>query len=124
MRVLPSLLEYRAANHRLPPALTFSLAALLAFYRGTEIRDGALVGARSNGPYPVKDDAPILQAFADQWHTYAQNRDPSALCRAILARTDFWGQDLSALPDLLEGVIAQLSRILQVGVRQTISTFA
>ena len=34
VRVLPSLLEYRAANHRLPSALTFSLAALLAFYRG------------------------------------------------------------------------------------------
>ncbi|OGB91800.1 MAG: hypothetical protein A2Z31_08070 [candidate division NC10 bacterium RBG_16_65_8] len=124
VRVLPSLLEYRAASHRLPPALTFSLAALLAFYRGTEIRDGALVGARADGPYAVKDDAPVLEAFADQWRAYAHHPDAGRVCRAILARTDFWGQDLSALPDLLEDVVSQLSRILQVGVRQAISTIA
>ena len=120
VRVLPSLLESRAANHRLPPALTFSLAALLAFYRGTEIRDGTLLGARANGPYAVKDDAPVLEAFADQWRAYARDPDPMALCRAILVRTDFWGEDLAALPDLVESVSAHLSRILQVGVREAI----
>jgi tagaturonate reductase len=121
VRVLPSLLEYRAANRRVPSALTFSLAALLAFYRGTEIRDGALMGRREGGPYPVKDDAPVLEAFADQWRRYEHHRDALALCRAILARTDFWGEDLSALPDLTEGVGACLSRILQSGVRQAVS---
>jgi len=120
VRVLPSLLEYRAANQRLPPALTFSLAALLAFYRGTEIRDGALVGARSNGPYAVKDDAPVLEAFAAQWRAFSQHRDPGALCRAVLARADFWGEDLSSLPDLVEAIGAHLSRILQLGVREAI----
>jgi tagaturonate reductase len=122
VRVLPSLLEYHAANRRLPSALTFSLAALLAFYRGTEIRDGALMGRREGGPYTVKDDAPVLEAFADQWRRYEHHRDALALCRALLARSDFWGEDLSALPDLTEGVGACLSRILQSGVRQAVST--
>ena len=117
VRVLPSLLEYRTACGRVPPALTFSLAALLAFYRGTEIRDGALVGARGNGPYAVKDDAPVLDAFADQWRAFAQQGDVAVLCRAILARTDFWGEDLAALPDLLEAVSLHLTRIIQGGVR-------
>lgn len=121
VRVLPSLLEYRAANQRLPPALTFSLAALLAFYRGTEVRDGALLGARTDGPYAVKDDAPVLEAFVDRWRAFAQHRDVTALCRAILARTDFWGEDLAALPDLVEGVSADLSQILHVGVRQAVN---
>ena len=116
VRVLPSLLEYRAANRRLPSALTFSLAALLAFYRGTEIRDGALMGRREGGPYPVKDDAPVLEAFTDQWRRYEHHRDALALCRALLARSDFWGEDLSALPDLTESVSTQLSRIVQIGV--------
>ena len=120
VRVLPSLLEFRTARRRIPPALTFSLAALLAFYRGTQIRDGALVGARANEPYAVKDDAPVLETFADQWRTYARDPDTIALCRAILARTDFWGEDLAASPDLVDGVSAHLSRILQVGVRQAI----
>lgn len=122
VRVLPSLLEYRTANHRPPPALTFSLAALLAFYRGTEIRDGALVGARAHGPYPAKDDAFVLQALAEQWRAYAERPDARTLCRAILARTDFWGEDLSSLPDLVEAVGAHLSRIVRIGVRQAVET--
>jgi tagaturonate reductase len=120
VRVLPSLLEYRTAYRRVPTALTFSLAALLAFYRGTEIRDGALVATRESGPYFVKDDAPVLKAFADQWRAFAQHGDVPALCRALLARPDFWGEDLAALRDLLEGVSLHLSRILQVGVRDAI----
>ena len=35
VRVLPSLLGSLQQNRRLPPALTFSLAALIHFYRGT-----------------------------------------------------------------------------------------
>jgi tagaturonate reductase len=120
VRVLPSLLEYRAKFHRLPPALSFSLAALLAFYRGTEIRDGGLTGTRPSGSYAVKDDMPVLEAFRGQWRAFEQHRDVEAVCRALLARTDFWGEDLSALPDLLEGVRSQLSSILQVGVRTSI----
>lgn len=121
VRVLPSLLEYRTAHRRIPPALTFSLAALLAFYRGTEIQDGALTGRRSSGPYAIKDDAPVLESFRDEWRAFEVHRSIEALCRKLLARTDFWGEDLSALPDLLEGVSAHLSRILQIGVRQTVS---
>ncbi len=120
VRVLPSLLEYRAKFHRLPPALTFSLAALLAFYRGTEIQDGALTGARPSGSYTIKDDPPVLETFREQWRAFERQRDVKALCRALLARPDFWGDDLSALPDLLESVTSQLSSILRVGVRASI----
>jgi tagaturonate reductase len=124
VRVLPSLLEYRAAHRRLPPALTFSLAALLAFYRGTEIVDGALVGARLGGPYAVQDDAPVLEAFREQWRAFERHRDPRRLCRSVLARPDLWGEDLSALPDLVEGVGAHLARILDSGVRRAIGDLA
>jgi tagaturonate reductase len=124
VRVLPSLLEYRASTHRLPPILTFSLAALLAFYRGTDIHDGALMGRRPNGPYTVKDDAPVLEAFRDQWRAFEQHRDVPALCRAILGRTDFWGEDLSSLADLVGGVATELSRILDVGVREAVSALS
>ncbi|MBP2671871.1 MAG: hypothetical protein H6Q85_1937, partial [candidate division NC10 bacterium] len=41
-----------------------------------------------------------------------------------LARTDFWGEDLAALPDLLEGVSSHLGRILKGGVRQALSALA
>lgn len=117
VRVLPSLLESRALHRRLPPALTFSLAALLAFYRGTEIVDGALVGTRPGGPYAIKDDLPVLETFREQWHAYDAHRDPRALVRTLLARPDFWGEDLSALSDLADAVGMHLARILDGGVR-------
>ncbi len=120
VRVLPSLLDYMTAYRRLPPALTFSLAALLAFYRGTEIRDGALWGSRTGSPYPVRDDAPVLAAFAEQWSAYEERRDLGVLVRALLGRVDFWGEDLCAMPDLIEGVTGHLSRILSGGVREAL----
>ncbi len=121
VRVLPSLLDYRLRFRRLPPALTFSLAALLAFYRGTEIRDGALWGSRAGDCYAVRDDAPVLAAFAEQWRVYADRQDLGALVRALLARVDFWGEDLSAIPGLAEGVTPHLSRILTQGVRDALA---
>jgi mannitol-1-phosphate/altronate dehydrogenase len=63
-----------------------------------------------------------LEAFADQWRRYGHHRDALALCRALLARSDFWGEDLSALPDLTEGVGTQLSRIVQTGVHAAVAT--
>ena len=39
-RVLPTLLEYYEENKKLPKCMTFSLAALIAFYRTDEANDG------------------------------------------------------------------------------------
>ncbi len=77
VRVLPSLLEHRARFGQPPRALSFSLAALLAFYRGTEVRGGALQGRRDGQPYPAQDDLPVLSAFAEAWSAYQAHRDSS-----------------------------------------------
>ena len=124
VRVLPSLLEYRARMGRLPAALTFSLAALLAFYRGTEIRDGTLIGARPAGPYPIRDDLPVLQAFAACWQAYGGARDLARLCAEILGQTALWGEDLTAVPGLRAAVESNLSSILAAGVRGALGTVA
>ena len=39
-RVLPTILEYKEAKGAYPQGLTFSLAALIAFYRTDEANDG------------------------------------------------------------------------------------
>lgn len=46
---MPSFLGYIEKEGKLPEHLTFSLAALMAFYTGTEIRDKALIGHRGSG---------------------------------------------------------------------------
>jgi len=120
VRVLPSLLEFRENRGGLPPVLSFSLAALQAYYRGARIVDGALQGSRSGAAYPIRDDGEVLIAFADAWTAFQQHRDVQTLTRALLGRPDLWGEDLSARPDLVVRVAHDLSRILEQGIRAAI----
>lgn len=73
-RVLPTILEYREQRGCLPKALTFSLAALIAFYRTDEANDNADIMAYMK----------------------------TAAVRDILARQDYWGQDLTFMADEVE----------------------
>ena len=112
VRVLPSLLAYRERRGVVPPTLTFSLAALLAFYRGEAQPDGMLQGMRDGCRYPIKDDPAVLQAFIAAW----SRNSPAEVCHGILTRTDWWGQDLSAVPGLAEAVTVHLQRIVREGM--------
>lgn len=73
-RVLPTILEYYEANKALPKCLTFSLAALIAFYRTDEVNDGEEIMAF------MKD----------------------AKVEDILKKENYWGQDLSFMKDEVE----------------------
>ena len=122
-RVLPSLEAGLAARGTPPPCLAFSLAALLAFYRGTEIRDGALIGHRLTGEtYPIKDNPEVLEFFRALWTRAADAPDAAGLvARAALAHAPLWaGRDLAALPGLAELVAKDLADILRDGVRPTL----
>ena len=60
-RILPTFKDSVAATGKLPKWLTYSLAALLAFYRSTEEGDGCLIGSRAAGnTYEIHDDAEKL----------------------------------------------------------------
>ncbi|HET8656066.1 MAG TPA: tagaturonate reductase [Longimicrobiaceae bacterium] len=115
-RVLPSVEEYLKRRGEPPRRLSFSLAALIAFYRGTEIRDGALVGHRGSQEYPIRDDAPVLEFFRGVWSDYDRSEDAGRVATAVLARASLWGQDLTALPGgFAELVAADLRKILDSG---------
>lgn len=43
--------------------MSFSLAALMAFYTGSEIRDGVLIGHRGQQEYNIMDDADVFGIF-------------------------------------------------------------
>lgn len=113
VRVLPTL---RASIKKFggpPPVLTFSLAALLAFYRGTDIREGALIGNRSGHPYSVRDDARALESFCAIW---AETSDPHTIVRRALGLSDVWGENLNAVPGFGATVEGHLRSILSHGV--------
>ena len=113
--MLPSLLDYRAAVGKLPKVLTFSLAALLAFYRGTEGADGKWAGQRDKGAYPISDDADKIKFINECYKELDADGDYAKFVRSILARTDFWGQDLNAVPGLPDAVAADLAAIRNNG---------
>lgn len=71
VRVLPSVMAYYEEKKVLPAALTFSLAALIAFYR-TEF---------------ANDDAEIMKFMKD------------ADVDAILSKTEYWDADLSFMSE-------------------------
>ncbi|MCS7033252.1 MAG: tagaturonate reductase [Phycisphaerae bacterium] len=113
-RVLPSIREYSARFGKVPARLAFSFAALIAFYRGTEMRDGALLGRREDETYPIVDDAEVLQIFRSLW---ASTADAQAISERVLAQQRFWGEDTNGIAGLTSAVADHLGAILQVGPR-------
>ena len=108
-RVLPSVLEYIKRENALPKRLLFSLAALIAFYRGD--RNGVNI--------PIKDDQSVLDFFAAQWVTF----DVKDIAKATLQNVDFWGQDLTQFNGLLEEVTTSLNAITKHGMKDALNDF-
>lgn len=120
-RVLPSLLDFLKANGRLPPALTFSLAGLIHFYRGQRSDSTELRGRRGDSQYPIRDDPAVLDFFEKAWAAHGAGGGTCDLAAAVLANRSFWDADLSALPGLTETVAAGLDAILAHGARDAVS---
>lgn len=75
VRVLPTILEYKEQNGTYPKALTFSMAALIAFYRTDKANDGA----------------EIMEFMKN------------ASVEEILKREDYWHADLTEMIPMVEG---------------------
>jgi tagaturonate reductase len=104
-RVLPSLLEYLNRKEKLPEILTFSLASLIAFYKGKEIKGNYLSGERNGVEYKICDDMPILEAFCKCWKNFDGTKAGSdAVAQNILSRADWWGSELNEIKGLTNQV--------------------
>jgi tagaturonate reductase len=120
VRVMPSLLDRLAQTGSLPTALTFSLAALIRFYRGERNAEGEMVGGREGNEYTINDNADVLDFFAQVWKAYAADQDCGALVKAVLGNESFWAQDLTAIDGMAAQVTANLEAILASGMKPAI----
>ncbi|OVZ83089.1 tagaturonate reductase [Yersinia kristensenii] len=113
-RILPQLLAYQQQQGKLPPRLTFALAALIAFYRGE--RDGQT--------YPLQDDAHWLERYSTLWNG-VKNGDIALaeLVNGVLSDATHWGQDLTAVPQLANQVTEQLQTIIDSGMRVAVAAY-
>ncbi len=96
-RCLPTLLDFHRATGRFPKHLTYSLAALIEFYR--------------QGKH-ARDEAHVLQFFRE-------HRDSPTLVADTLANTSFWGRDLTKIPGLLQAV--QIPVLLRLNHRDNVA---
>ncbi|MBQ7733601.1 MAG: tagaturonate reductase [Synergistaceae bacterium] len=107
-RNMPSLLEYVAEKKALPPCLTMSLAAYIAFYSSDiqELNEKGLVCKREKNAYTISDDRWALEFF------FAHKDDsPEQLVHAVLTNKDMWGQDLTEIAGLESEVVKDLKKI-------------
>ncbi|WP_343706709.1 tagaturonate reductase [Flavobacterium sp.] len=109
VRVLPSLLGYYNANKKLPVNLTFSLASLIRFYKGTW-----------NGQsLPVKDGEDITTFFNGLW----KSDDYEKIARLTLQNKGFWDQDLTEIPGLTKAITIALEEIDSNGIEAGFAKF-
>jgi len=107
---MPSLLEYTEKFGKLPNLLSFSLAALLRFYKGEE-RDGEFYG-KGEKEYLIRDDKDVCRYFANlPWE------DISLTVKTALANTDMWGRDLNEVEGLCDKVVEYITKIDEIGAK-------
>jgi len=110
VRVLPSLLGYYTATKKLPTSLTFSLACLIQFYKGTW----------NNEALPVKDTPELVEAFKKAWEL----GNLESVVAAVLANTDFWDEDLNKVDGLSQALVHALNEIEANGIQQGFLNFS
>jgi tagaturonate reductase len=123
-RVLPSLTGYIAKTGKLPPVLTFSLAALIAFYQGGNLQGRELTGSRNGAAYPIQDDEAVLKGFASLYAEAADETETAKaerIAHAALGAAEWWGEDLTCYAGLENAVAAFLAAIWRQGIKSVIA---
>lgn len=115
-RCKPSLTGYIEKKGSLPKHLTFSIAALMAFYSATEFaEDGTLIGHRGDGTYSINDSKDVLEFFA------ANSTKPTKeFVDAYLSNENFHGEDMTKYEGLSDAVAGYLDDIKNNGMRAAI----
>ncbi|MCL2404020.1 MAG: tagaturonate reductase [Defluviitaleaceae bacterium] len=104
-RVLPTIYDYYKKKDRLPDVLTFSFAALIAFYKTNE----------------ANDSPEVLEFFNAQWQqATSETCDFSAIVSATCAHAAFWDTDLNKLPGFAHKAAGYLQSIQTVGVAESL----
>lgn len=110
-RNLPSLINFTQTHQMLPQKLVFSLAAMIAYFKG-----------EANGEqYKVQDDKWILDFYKEAWAA-CDGRPISIylLCEKVLALDKVWKQNLNEIPNLTITVSHYLFLIQQVGMKRAV----
>lgn len=112
-RNLPTLLNYFKTHNKLPQKLVFSLAAMIAYFKGES--DGKI--------FQIQDDQWILDFYKKAWEE-CDGRPVSIhlLVEKVLKLDKIWKQDLNEVPNLTISVSHYLFLIEQVGMKRAVKS--
>lgn len=115
-RILPTFRDNYKKHGEIPRLLTFSFAALMAFYSTTcEMDSGILKGDRNGERYDIKDDAAALKFVADH-----KGSSDEEFVKAFASHTEFWGEDLTQYTGFASAVVSYLGDIHAKGMKAVI----
>jgi tagaturonate reductase len=110
-RNLPTLVSFYESHGMLPQKLVFSLAAMIAYFKGES--DGVT--------YKVQDDQWIVDFYKKAW-AECDGRPISInkLVEKVLKLDKVWKRDLNEIPNLTISVTCYLFLIEQVGMKKAV----
>ena len=108
-RDLPGLKTYLERKGELPQGLVFGLAAICTYYKG---------GMRGADEIVPNDDPKIMNNLKALWAT----GDVKAVAKGVLADEFIWGEDLNAIPGLLDLLAADIALIQEIGMKEAVKT--
>lgn len=117
-RILPTFRDNYQMVHKPPKYLTFSFAALMAFYTSDRIENGVLIGERNGEPYAIHDDAKVLKFFLDN----SKSKPVREFVNGFASNLDFWGEDLTKYDGFAELVTDYLESIRKNGMTAAVET--
>lgn len=110
-RVLPSILEYKNSTGKLPARLTFSLAALISFYKGE----------RAGEKITLSDDKDVLEFISNIWEdNKGSKEDLLKVVKEVLALKKVWKLDLNDIDGLTDMVFEHLNKIESLGMKKAL----
>lgn len=112
-RNMPTFLDYAEEKQSLPPCLTTSFAAYVAFFSCSiqRLEEKGLVCRRPKGnEYTVSDDRWVLEFYFAH-----RNDSPEELVHAVMSNTEMWGRDLTEVPGFEKEAVRILKLIREEG---------
>ncbi|CAM3439031.1 tagaturonate reductase [Parendozoicomonas haliclonae] len=101
-RLLPQMIGYSDKFGQLPKRIVFSMAALMALYRG-EFKDMT---------FPLNDDGYILEFFEANKGLYESEQGLEELAQKFLGMSHHWDRDLNEIPELTSTLAQYLNLII------------
>lgn len=104
-RCLDTVLDYVKINNRCPAILTFSMAALIAFY----------THKGSDRQYEICDSVENTELFKA-----LEKESPANTVHAVLSNKNMWGQDLTEIDNFENIVLSHYEKICTDGIKSAV----